>query len=73
MNENTVKKLKVDELRYQLKIRAQSTVGKIAELVERLLKALIENVPVSVNMAPSRSRGKKKKRRFAFRRKSSIL
>ena len=51
MTENTVKKLK---------IRAQSTVGKKAELVERLLKTLTDNVPLSVNVAISRSRVKKK-------------
>ena len=61
MNENTVKKLKVNDLRHQLKIRAQSAVGKKAELIERLLKALTDNVPVFVNVALSRSREKKEK------------
>jgi len=66
MNENTVKKLKVNDLRHQLKIRAQSAVGKKAELIERLLKALTDNVPVFVNVALSRSREKKEKDVFFF-------
>ena len=61
LDEETVKKLKVDELRHQLKMRGQSAVGKKAELIGRLLNAVKDKIPISVNAVPFRSRVKGKK------------
>ena len=58
---DVVEKFKVDELRHELKLRGQSPMGKKDELKARLVKALNEKIPVTVNVVTSGTGGKGKK------------
>ena len=41
-----IKKLKVDGLKKELRTRGLSHVGKKAELIERLKKAMVDRIPI---------------------------
>jgi len=46
LTDEEIKKLKVDDLKKELRARGLSHAGKKAELVERLKKAMVDRIPI---------------------------
>ena len=68
-----VEKLKVDELRHELKLRSQPVRGKKDELKVRLLKALSDKIPVSVSANKAGDAGAKGKKGGGGKKKKDTV